>query len=152
MPDTPIELRVSDDDRERVVALLHRHCAEGRLTAAELDERIGGAYAARTAADLERLTADLPAEPGPLREVRRIKKRRELATHAIVYLLVNLALIAIWAVTWRDVFWPVLPLAGWGVALGIHAWVVLAGSTDDREIAEEVERRIAAEMRRRLGP
>ena len=34
--------------------------AEGRLTRAELDERIGAAYAAKTRADLSGLTSDLP--------------------------------------------------------------------------------------------
>ena len=147
----PSQLRVSDDERERVVARLHRHCASGRLSPDELDERVGHAYAARTGEELERLTADLPVEPEPYRQVRRVRQRRELATHAVVWALVNLALIAIWAVTWRGFFWPVFPLAGWGVAVGIHAWVVFSGSMDDREISEEIERRIAAEMRRRIG-
>jgi Domain of unknown function (DUF1707)/2TM domain len=147
----PEHIRVSDDERERVVARLHRHCAAGRLSAEELDERIGHAYAARTGAELEQVTADLPAEPGPYRQVRRIKQRRELATHAVVYLIVNLALVAIWAVTWQGVFWPIFSIAGWGVALAIHAWVVFSGSTQDDDIAEEIERRIASEMRRRIG-
>jgi hypothetical protein len=152
MGEPPERLRVSDDERERVVSLLHRHGAAGRLTHDELDERVGLALGARTRADLERLTADLPAEPGPYRQVRRIKQRRELQTHAVVYLIVNLALIAIWAVTWQGFFWPVFSLAGWGVGLAIHAWVVLGKSMEEDEIAEEIDRRIASEMRRRLGP
>ena len=37
---------------------------DGRLTAAELDERVEAALTARTYRDLERLTADLPTAPG----------------------------------------------------------------------------------------
>jgi hypothetical protein len=50
----------SDADRERVVASLRDHFAEGRLTRAELDERLTVALSTRTASDLRRLMADLP--------------------------------------------------------------------------------------------
>lgn len=55
-------IRVSDADREQVVALLQRHHAAGRLTLAELDERVTAAYAARTRDQLDPLTADLPTD------------------------------------------------------------------------------------------
>jgi hypothetical protein len=42
------------------VALLQRSFADGRLIQAELEERAGTAYAARTRAQLRDLTADLP--------------------------------------------------------------------------------------------
>jgi hypothetical protein len=53
-------LRVSDRDRDERLVRLHTAFAEGRLTEAELDERIDLVLAARTYADLDRLTADLP--------------------------------------------------------------------------------------------
>jgi hypothetical protein len=53
-------LRASDADRERVAAALREHCAVGRLTMAELDERLGQAYAAKTLGDLAAVTHDLP--------------------------------------------------------------------------------------------
>ena len=52
--------RASDADREQVVASLRDHFVEGRLTRAELDERLTTALSARTPDDLRRLTADLP--------------------------------------------------------------------------------------------
>jgi Domain of unknown function (DUF1707) len=55
-------LRASDADRERVVERLRRAQAEGRIDVFEFDERVAAAYVARTYADLEPLTADLPAE------------------------------------------------------------------------------------------
>jgi Domain of unknown function (DUF1707) len=53
-------VRASDSERERTVVLLQRSFADGRLTQAELEERAGVAYAARTRAQLRDLTADLP--------------------------------------------------------------------------------------------
>jgi hypothetical protein len=55
----------------------------------------------------------------------RIRRRRALVTHAAVFAVVELALVLIWALTSRDYFWPAWPLLGWGLALGIHAAVVL---------------------------
>ena len=56
-----LAVRASDAEREHTVALLQRSFADGRLTQAELEERAGAAYAARTRAQLSDLTADLPA-------------------------------------------------------------------------------------------
>jgi len=57
--------RASHTDREQVVGVLQAAFVQGRLTTAELDERVGQALAARTYADLAALTADLPADPTP---------------------------------------------------------------------------------------
>jgi Domain of unknown function (DUF1707)/Cell wall-active antibiotics response 4TMS YvqF len=54
------DLRASDADRERVSEVLRQAAGEGRLTLDELDERLGAAYAAKTFAELEPITRDLP--------------------------------------------------------------------------------------------
>ncbi|MHB1711329.1 MAG: DUF1707 SHOCT-like domain-containing protein [Acidimicrobiales bacterium] len=53
-------LRVSDADREQVVEQLRVAAGEGRLTLDELGQRIEQASAAKTFADLDPVTADLP--------------------------------------------------------------------------------------------
>ncbi|NYH43389.1 hypothetical protein HNR22_003116 [Micromonospora jinlongensis] len=60
-----VELRASDDDRNRVVAELHRHTAAGRLTLDEFSDRAGAVWTARTLGDLAALTRDLPALSDP---------------------------------------------------------------------------------------
>jgi hypothetical protein len=61
-------IRASDGERDQVVAQLQRHFADGRLTHAELEERVGAALAAQTRDQLHALTADLPdAGVGPAR-------------------------------------------------------------------------------------
>jgi hypothetical protein len=53
-------LRASDADRERTIALLREHTAEGRLTLEEFTQRMSAAYLARTHDELEELARDLP--------------------------------------------------------------------------------------------
>ena len=54
-------IRASDGERDQAVTQLQRHFADGRLTQAELEERVGAALAARTRDQLRALTADLPS-------------------------------------------------------------------------------------------
>ncbi|TDE36389.1 DUF1707 and DUF2154 domain-containing protein [Actinomadura sp. 6K520] len=56
-------MRAGDADRDRVAHVLRDAAGDGRLTLEELDERLDAVYAAKTYADLEPLTRDLPA-PG----------------------------------------------------------------------------------------
>src|SRR5262245_31338767 len=58
-------MRAADTDRERVAEQLRSAHAEGRLDLAEYDERVRQAWAARTYAELEVLTADLPQTRSP---------------------------------------------------------------------------------------
>lgn len=54
-------IRISDADREHAAQRLHTAMAEGRITFAELDERLAVVYAARYADELAVPLADLPA-------------------------------------------------------------------------------------------
>jgi hypothetical protein len=67
------ELRVSDADREQVVELLGEHAAAGRLTFAELEQRLNHAYAARTGGELAEIVRDLPV---PAQREKVVKPRR----------------------------------------------------------------------------
>ena len=61
------QLRASHEDRDKVVEQLRVAAGDGRLTADELDHRLGIALTARTCGELAVLTADLPdvSDPGP---------------------------------------------------------------------------------------
>jgi hypothetical protein len=56
---SPRDLRASDTDRDRVVALLAEAHSDGRITADEHAERVQKAFAARTLGELAELTTDL---------------------------------------------------------------------------------------------
>jgi hypothetical protein len=101
----PHDVLASDAERERVVEALRSNAAAGRLDADELEERLGAAYAARVRADLLPLVADLPpaAPPAP--------RRPRVSIPALPpVVVIGLMLIAIWALTGADYFWPIWPI------------------------------------------
>jgi hypothetical protein len=59
------ELRASHEDREAAVETLRVAAGDGRLSPAELDERLEAALSAKTCAELVILTADLPESGRP---------------------------------------------------------------------------------------
>ena len=53
---------------------------------------------------------------------------------ALVYVLVNTLLVVIWVMTDpHGFFWPVFPIAGWGIGVIMNAWDVYGR----QEITEE---------------
>jgi Domain of unknown function (DUF1707)/Cell wall-active antibiotics response 4TMS YvqF len=63
-------MRVSDTDREQAAEVLRDAAGQGRITMDELDERLGAAYAAKTYAELEVVTRDLPRSHPAMPPVR----------------------------------------------------------------------------------
>ena len=115
-------LRVSDVERDAVAHELREHFAVGRLTIDELHERLDRLYAARTRADLDAVTVDLPrptAEPdtGRRRQGRRFDRWAK-------YLRVNAICWSIWGVGVATApghhvqgMWPLWVTLPWGAAL-----------------------------------
>jgi hypothetical protein len=103
------ELLASDGDRERIAERLQAAAGEGRLTPAELEQRLETAFSARTEAELEPLVADLPAQ-------RREPRQRD-RSHERAYVATMLMLVAIWALTGAGYFWPIWPMLGWGIGV-----------------------------------
>jgi uncharacterized protein DUF1707/cell wall-active antibiotic response 4TMS protein YvqF len=62
-PENLPQVRVSDAERDAVVARLNDATGEGRLTIEEFSERVSAALAAKTRGDLDVLLTDLPAHP-----------------------------------------------------------------------------------------
>jgi hypothetical protein len=73
----------------------------------------------------------------------RVARKLGLLVHALVFVLVNLSLLALNAADGAP-RWHLFPLAGWGLALAIHGIVTLLSlqgeGLRDRMVAAEVER------------
>ena len=97
-----------------------------------------------------------PTPPDPLaasaalpdpREVaiQRLKARLEFKTHVVTYVVVNMVLMVIWFATGRGYFWPIFPIAGWGIALAFHAWDTFGGRPiNEADVQREMKRRDGA--------
>jgi Domain of unknown function (DUF1707) len=121
------DLRVSQAERDEVVALLAGHFADGRLTVEEYEERVEAALAARTGRDLEPLLEDLPAaDPSPARaRTRRRPEPRRVQAPVIPARLVAVAAVIVLAIAtgpWALwLLWPALVFTG-GCGFGRRHW------------------------------
>jgi 2TM domain-containing protein len=77
--------------------------------------------------------------------LRRLKKRRDLKAHAVVYALVNLAVWGIWIAiaanshSWWP--WPVFLSLFWGIGLAMNAWdVYFRKPITEQELQREMGR------------
>jgi hypothetical protein len=117
-----VQLRASDEDRERTARSLRAHFAAGRLPADEFEQRVAKVYAARTRRELARLLSDLPADRlGRAMRSLYFGQRTALRYHAATYVAVNGTLLGVWELAGHGLFWPGLVLAPMTAILGLHA-------------------------------
>ena len=64
---TPVPIRPSEEERERVVRLLRDRSVDGRLSTDTFADRVGLAYRAKSSAELAELTSDVRPARGPRR-------------------------------------------------------------------------------------
>lgn len=74
------------------------------------------------------------------------RRRKQLASHAWAYALVNAFLFALNYLTTPGDWWVLFPLLGWALGLAFHARAGLSKDVSDRAIAREL-RRIQHEAR-----
>jgi 2TM domain-containing protein len=78
--------------------------------------------------------------------IKRLKAKNDFKIHLTTYLAVNTLLVVIWALTnagrsgAQGLFWPIIPMVGWGIAVVINAVAVYGRSP-------YTEERIEHEMR-----
>ena len=60
-----MDIRASDEDRERAIDILREATSRGYITLPEFEDRLGTALAATHLADLDPLLTDLPGTPRP---------------------------------------------------------------------------------------
>jgi 2TM domain len=72
----------------------------------------------------------------------QLKKRRDFHAHLLIYVLVNSFFVLIWAViNVHTFFWPIFPMAGWGIGLVMNAWdVYWRRPISEADIKREINR------------
>jgi len=72
---------------------------------------------------------------------RNVRKRRELGAHIVAYVVVNAALVGIWALGGRGYFWPAWVMLGWGIGLVLNIWdVYFRRPVTEHDIQREIDR------------
>jgi fatty acid desaturase len=72
--------------------------------------------------------------------IKRIKKKRDFAAHAVTFVVVNAFIVFIWAVVaGGGFFWPMFPILGWGIGLFFHWWDIYHGEITEEDIEREMQ-------------
>jgi hypothetical protein len=78
--------------------------------------------------------------------IKRIKAKNDFKIHLVVYLAVNAMLVVIWAFTsagqpfLHSFFWPIFPIAGWGIGVLINGYVAYRGNIyTEEQIQREMQ-------------
>lgn len=71
---------------------------------------------------------------------KRIEKRRNLQGGFVAYVVINIFLVAVWALTGGGYFWPAWILAGWGVGMLLALWDYSRGQITDSDVDRELRR------------
>lgn len=134
-------IRASDTERERASDALREHCAAGRLTPEELEQRTDAVYAAKTIGELRALLTDLPplaaVAPRPGHDARRERAKRRILQRAGFWTVICIAMVVIWAASGLGYFWPIWVMLGGGIAVGTSAWAELGpGAADRRRLGQ----------------
>jgi hypothetical protein len=81
--------------------------------------------------------------------LRRARRKLGWYLHALAYVCVNLALVALSLYHGRH--WAVFPLLGWGLGLALHAVAVFAAAPGSRVFESLLQRERAALSRERAA-
>lgn len=152
-PPQPGELRVSDQDRERVITALNEHAGAGRLSTEELEDRVQAVYDAKTKGQLDAVRRDLPitAEEAKLAYSQRrahLTRRMLQETGGSAGLFV--VCTAIWLASGATgAFWPVWILIIVVVSAVRNGWALFGPGADLDEFERRLDQRRGQRSQRR---
>ncbi|MGD0287131.1 MAG: DUF1707 domain-containing protein [Acidimicrobiales bacterium] len=106
-PDSNANLRIGDAERNEISELLSKHYSDGRLDAAEFQERLDRAMSAKTRADLSGLLVDLPSlqTPEQAAAVRQPPRRRPRVLRVVLFAVVAFWVLSVVGAAARGFWW-----------------------------------------------
>jgi hypothetical protein len=74
--------------------------------------------------------------------MKRVKERRDFQVHLVAYVVVNLFLWGVWAITSGvgSYPWPLWVTLGWGIGVVLNAWGVMRRPITPADIDREIDR------------
>jgi hypothetical protein len=147
MADRP-DLRVSDEQRDRVAQEIREHFAAGRLTDQELSDRVQAAYGARTEGELNAVLADLPKLPATRAQQKAeiAQRRHELQRRLLQEAGGGAALFVLCSVIWlssgaHGQFWPMWVALVVLIPLLRNGWRLYGPAPEFDRVERELEAR-----------
>ncbi|MFZ0090649.1 MAG: DUF1707 domain-containing protein [Solirubrobacteraceae bacterium] len=138
-------LRVSDADRERLIAELNEHTVDGRLSTEDLEQRVQAAYAARTTGELDALRRDLPVTPRQAaldQRARRSRLTRRMVQETGGAAAAFVVCTAIWLAAGASApFWPVWVLIVVAITVVRSGWALYGPGADLDAFEADLEAR-----------
>jgi DUF1707 SHOCT-like domain len=152
-PPQPGELRVSDQDRERVITALNEHAGAGRLTTEELEERVQAVYDAKTQGQLDAVRRDLPVTA---QEAKRAysQRRAQLSRRMLQQTGGSAGLFVVCTAIWlasgaTGAFWPVWILIIVALSAVRNGWALFGPGADLDEFERQLDQRRGQRSERR---
>ena len=74
--------------------------------------------------------------------MKRVRERRDFQGHVVAYVVVNLFLWGLWAITSGvgSYPWPVWVTLGWGIGVALNAWNVMRRPITPADVDREIDR------------
>jgi hypothetical protein len=83
----------------------------------------------------------MPEDDARKQAIDRLQQKRGITQTAVGFVAVSALLVVIWLVGGRGFFWPVFPMAGFAIALGLQAYNVYGRrSISEGDIQREMRR------------
>jgi hypothetical protein len=79
-------------------------------------------------------------DPAQMRAVAQVQRWRDFSAHLGAYVVINLILLLIWALTGGGEFWPGISLAAWGLGLSSQHFLNSFSPMTVDAAARELER------------
>jgi hypothetical protein len=143
-----LDLRASDEDRDRIAAEIREHYAQGRLDRAEVDERLKETFSVKTVGELDVLVADLPELSVAVTQahaelaLQRAKLSRELVQQTGGALIPFILCTVVWVLSGASgSFWPIWALIFPIVVLARDGWRLFGPAPELDRVAESLEER-----------